>query len=295
MASSGYVSITRIWQSGDTVTLSLPKSLHLEPTADNPQVSAIMWGPLALAGEVGPRIGRTPENAQTTPRTEVPMLVTTSRQPSEFVTPLALAGDFRVTTVARRAGDGSSAGDVSLTPFYRTHRRRYSLYFDLLTPTEFEARVATLASLRAAAARLLASTIGLVQVGDTESERDRNYQSEPKDRVVGRAERRTNRAGTGWFSYDLPANATSPMALVVTHFVEPGLPAPLGNFDVMVDGTPIAHYAPNNSASGFTTRCTTCRSHSRRGKHGSRCDCSPRTADASCRCTRFEPLSGSAE
>ncbi|MBL0171035.1 MAG: glycoside hydrolase family 127 protein [Gemmatimonadaceae bacterium] len=251
VVSSGYVSITRTWKSGDTVSVTLPKSLHLEPTADNPQVTAIMWGPLALAGEVGSRIGRTPENAQTTPRTEVPMLVSSSRQPGDFVVPAARSGDFRITGAPRRATDGAVAGDIALTPFYRTHRRRYSLYYDLLTPAEFESRVGEMAAARAAAARLVASTVGLVQVGDVASERDRNYQSDPKDRVVGRAERRTNRAGTGWFSYDLPVSATAPMALVVTYFVEPGLPAPLGNFDVLVDGTSVGHYAPNQAASAF--------------------------------------------
>lgn len=250
-ASSSYVSITRTWKTGDTVTLSLPKSLRLEPTADNPQVTAIIWGPLALAGDVGPRGGRTPDNALTTPRLEVPALVSTTRQVSEFVVPAAQPGDFRITGVTRKPSDKSAAGDVNLTPFYRTHRRRYSLYFDLYTPAEFDAHVASLSAAREAAARLEARTVGVVQVGDTASEKDRNYQSEPKDRAVARTERRTSRAGTGWFSYDMPADASAPMSLVLTHFVEPGLPAPSGAFEVLVDGTVVGRYTPNPSASAF--------------------------------------------
>jgi hypothetical protein len=30
-----------------------------------------------------------------------------------------------------------------------------------------------------------------------------------------------------------------------------GLPAPLGNFDILVDGTKVGHYEPNQTASGF--------------------------------------------
>jgi hypothetical protein len=41
------------------------------------------------------------------------------------------------------------------------------------------------------------------------------------------------------------------MAVIVTYFNEVGLPAPLGDFDVLIDGTKIAHYEPNQTASGF--------------------------------------------
>jgi hypothetical protein len=32
--------------------------------------------------------------------------------------------------------------DVPLAPFYRTHRRNYSVYFDILSPKDFEERAA---------------------------------------------------------------------------------------------------------------------------------------------------------
>jgi hypothetical protein len=41
------------------------------------------------------------------------------------------------------------------------------------------------------------------------------------------------------------------VALVVTHFVEPGLPPQLGPFDVLVDGTSVGPYVPNHGGSGF--------------------------------------------
>ena len=41
------------------------------------------------------------------------------------------------------------------------------------------------------------------------------------------------------------------MAVIVTYFNELGLPAPLGNFDILVDGTKVGHYEPNQTASGF--------------------------------------------
>ena len=41
------------------------------------------------------------------------------------------------------------------------------------------------------------------------------------------------------------------MAVVVTYFNESGLPAPLGDFDILVAGTKVGHYKPNQTASGF--------------------------------------------
>lgn len=245
---STYVELTRAWKSGDVVELALPKSLRLEPTPDNASVAAIMWGPLVLAGDHGPRReGRAMHYAVT-----VPVLVAAGRPVSEWVVPDgARVGDFRARGVAQVPGSSSAAGDVSLTPFHRTHRRTYSVYFDVLTPAELEQRAAALASERERVKRMEAATLGFVQPGEMQPERDCNYRSEPAERPVGRTEGRGNRAGAGWFSFDLPVDGSAPMALVVTYFNEPGLPPAGGTFDVLVDGTSVAHYARNVTASGF--------------------------------------------
>ena len=250
--NSTYVYVTRTWSSGDTVSLVLPKSLQLEPTHDNPQVTAIMWGPLALAADVGARQEEPWSEAPlVVPPTPVRMLVTPTREVADFVQPAARPGDFTVRQVVRIAGESAPAGELKLTPFYRTHRRRYSLYYDLLTPGEFDARVAELDAAKAAVARMDAATVGIVQFGDPKAEAAAGFRSEPADRAVGRTEGRTNRGGAGWFSVDVPVDGSAPMALVVTYFVERGLPAPIADFQVMVDGTSVARYVPNRTGSGF--------------------------------------------
>lgn len=248
---SSYVRITRRWASGDVVSLTLPKSLRLEPTADDPTVTAIMWGPLALAADNGPRRTDTDENSQMTPRVSVPMLVTDSRDPVAFLEPGSAAGDFRAARIARVAGAELASGDLQLAPFHRTHRTLYSLYFDLVTPAQFEERVSALRAAREAETRLEEATLGKVIVGDPASESATNYRSDPATRVVGRNEGRTQRSGTGWFSFDLPVHASQQTMLVVTYFVEPGLPAQLGPFDIMAGETVFAHYVPDHGRSGF--------------------------------------------
>jgi DUF1680 family protein len=73
---SSYVEIKRSWQSGDTVELTLPKSLRLEELPDNPRRAAILWGPLVLAGDLGaePR-GQGRRRSATVEQSGVPVLV----------------------------------------------------------------------------------------------------------------------------------------------------------------------------------------------------------------------------
>jgi DUF1680 family protein len=246
--SSSYVELKRTWKSGDTVVLTLPKSVRLEPTPDNKQVAAIMWGPLVLAGDLAPRReGRRGAAAEL----PIPVLVAADRPVSEWVVAGSRPGDFRAQQVARIPGQSSAPADVSLTPFYRTQQRTYSVYFDVLTPAEFDTRSAALAADRARMAKMEADTVGFVQPGEMQPERDYNYQSEPADRPVQRTDGRGNRGGPGWFSFDLPVDPSRSMAVVVTYLNELGLPPAAGNFQILVDGTAIARFEPNTTAIGF--------------------------------------------
>ena len=248
---SSYVALKRTWKDGDTIELSLPKSLRLEPTPDNRQVAAIMWGPLALAGDLGPRREGRGAGAPGA-AAPVPVLVTDNRPVTEWLVPVAARpGDFRAQQVARVPAQPGAPGDVSLTPFYRTHRRNYSVYFDVLTPAAFDARGAAIAAERERVRKLEAATVGFVQPGEMQPERDYNYQSDPQDRAVQRADGRANRAGTGWFSFDLPVDAETEMALVVTYQNPLGLTPVTGDFQILVDGTAIARFEPNTTAIGF--------------------------------------------
>ena len=246
--SSSYIELTRTWKSGDTVEISIPKSVWLEATPDNKQVAAIMWGPLVLAGDLGPRRdGR----ASATPAT-VPVLVAADKPLGEWiVADSSKLGNFKVQQVARYDAQQSVAADVQLTPFYRTHRRNYSVYFDVMTPTDFAARGAAMAAERERIVRMEAATTGFVQPGEMQPERDYNYQSEPADRAATRTNGRGNRGGTGWFSFDMPVDAAARMMLAVTYMNELGLGAANGDFDILVDGTSIAHFRPNVTPGSF--------------------------------------------
>ncbi|MBY0491604.1 MAG: glycoside hydrolase family 127 protein [Gemmatimonadaceae bacterium] len=253
--ASTYVRLTRTWRSGDTVSMQIPKTVTLEPTPDDPSVAAFLWGPLVLAADHGPRrTGRENNEANENAAQEFgslgAVMVSASRSPADLLAPVA-TGEFRTRGVMRVPGGSGSDADVTFRPFYRTHKRTYGIYQDVLTPQEFEARTVALARSKAAAEALERATISKVAFGDAAAEAALKYRSEPADRPVSRANRRTGRGGAGFFEYTMPSDATAALALVVTYFNDPGLPAPIGDFAIRVDGTQVVAPKPNPHASGF--------------------------------------------
>lgn len=242
---SSYVEIKRAWKTDDVVELTLPKSVRLQPTPDDMTVAAIMWGPLVLAGNWGPR-----REARGEPKMVVPAIVT-GRAVAAWVAPARSPGDFRAVQVARAfAAPTAAPADIALTPFYRTHGRTYSIYFDVLTPAQFDSRVAALAAAAEVERRIEAATIAFVQPGDAMAEQQFNYRSDPPNRPSTRTGPRTARGGAGWFSYDLPIEANRDNALVVTYYNDLGLPV-MTSFEIAVDGTSIGTYVPNHTANGY--------------------------------------------
>ncbi|MFN0124665.1 MAG: glycoside hydrolase family 127 protein, partial [Blastocatellia bacterium] len=202
-APGTYIERKRKWKSGDTVTLALVKTLRLEPLPDNPGITAIMWGPIVLAGDLGPererRRGTSGQAGAQQPVAQmikIPSLVAAERTPAAWIKAIAdKPGAFRT------AGAGRDS-DVDLVPFYRLHRRTYSVYFDLFTPAEWEKKAATLLAEQERQRQLEAATIAYVEAGEVYFERDFNQQGEETQPL--RNQGRPGRSARKWFSYDIP-------------------------------------------------------------------------------------------
>jgi hypothetical protein len=219
-----YIELKRRWKSGDTVAVSLPKTLRLEPLPDNQRVAAIMWGPLVLAGDLGPEPERG-RGGRSGPRQSVPMFVAAELDVADWLKPVAgKPGSFRTDGVGRDR-------DVDLMPFYRLHRRTYSVYWDLFTPPEWEKKAVEIAAERERQRKLEAATVAYAQPGEMQPERDFNQQGEGTTpaRMFGRAGRR----GSKWFSFDLPVDPAHPMTLVVTYHGEERAKR---TFEILVEG-----------------------------------------------------------
>ncbi len=220
-----YVELNRTWRNGDTVALVLPKRLHEEPLPDNPRRVALMWGPLVLAGDLGPENRRGGYGRRGEQPKDVPVFVAAEEPVADWLKPVSgQPGVFRT------AGVGQPT-DVMFKPFYQLPERTYGIYWDLFTPAEWERKSAEISAERERQHQLELATVAFVQPGEMQMERDFNEQGEQSwpDRIMGRPARR----GRDWFSFDLPVDSAHPLALVVTYYSDEWRRR---TFDILVDG-----------------------------------------------------------
>jgi hypothetical protein len=225
LGAGSFVEIRRTWKTGDTITLTLPKTLRLEPLPDNPRRVAILWGPLVLAGDLGPESERREPGAQAAPPPAAPVFIAAERPVGDWLKPVPdKAGCFRTERVGRDR-------EVDFVPFYRLHRRTYAVYWDLFTPAEWDKRAAEIAAQQEQQRKLEAATVGFAQPGEMQAERDARMEGEDTtpERLMGRPGRR----GRKWFSFELPVDPAHPMTLVVTYNHDEWQERA---FDILVDG-----------------------------------------------------------
>jgi DUF1680 family protein len=221
-AVNSYVEIARTWKAGDTVELVMPKTLRKEALPDNPERFAMMWGPLVLAGDLGPAL--TGEQARG-PRPEVPVLVAPEQPVANWLKPVeGKPGTFRTTGVGLKQ-------DIDFVPFYQLARKRYAVYWDMYTPAVWAKKEAEVRAAEEKQKKLDAATISFAQPGQMQAERDVNQQGE--DSAPVRVEGRFGRAATKWFSFDLPVTPSRAATLIVTYSNENRGPSACS---VLVDG-----------------------------------------------------------
>jgi uncharacterized protein len=99
-----YAVLTRSWTSGDVVTVRLPMQIALRSANDNPNVVAVTYGPVVLAGNYG-----------STPLSAPPALATSSITRTS-------TSDLAFTATA----NGST---VNVAPFYNAQGFNYTVYW----------------------------------------------------------------------------------------------------------------------------------------------------------------------
>ena len=239
-----YVEVKRTWHSGDVVEVALPKTLRLEPTTDMPNRVAIMWGPLVLAGDLGPEPphrGGDDGDGETSTHNPVivPVLVAANVPVENWVRPVAgEPGRFRTAGVGREPNAAGNAHEVDLVPFYQVHERTYSTYWDVLTPEEWTTQKTEYVHEVERQRKLEAATVAFVRPGELTTGQSLGYQS-GKDITPQHVLGRTGLAGRSWFSYDLPVETGHPMVVVATYYSADRRTSP-ASFDILVDGQRIA-------------------------------------------------------
>ncbi len=229
---SSYVPITRVWKSGDVVQIGLPMKLHQEAMPDDARRVAMLYGPLVLAGGLG---------SQEQPKPRIPVFVDDGKPLSQWLKPVA------GQALAFRSQGPGRPQDVSFIPFYQMHDERYSVYFDLFSPSAWQARQAQYRAEEAQLKALEARTVDFFQPGEMQPERDHNLQSEKSGAGEALGRKWRDASDGGWFAFDLQVLGDAPQDLVLTYWG-----GEVGNraFDVLIDGQKIAAQTLLNNQPG---------------------------------------------
>ncbi len=121
-APGSFIPLTRKWKNGDRIEVKIPFELRLESMPDDSLRVAVFYGPVVLAGELGPV-----EDPSALDPLYVPVLMTTDRNPADWIKPVENGiNTFRTDNTGRPR-------DVQLKPFYRTYDVRYSIFWDMFS------------------------------------------------------------------------------------------------------------------------------------------------------------------
>jgi len=130
-----YIEVNRKWQSGDVVEVRFPMQLRLVQTNDDPNVAAIAYGPVVLAGAMGTEgveksklfvRDQWREADFKVPDNLVSTIHTNREAISKWVRPVA--GNSPLTF---EVFNQSGSGNIKLIPYYQLHHQRYVLYWNL--------------------------------------------------------------------------------------------------------------------------------------------------------------------
>jgi DUF1680 family protein len=118
-----YLTLNRVWKSGDKIELSLPMSLHIESMPDDPTIQAVMYGPLLLAGRFDP-VSKEMLYGDYEPKPgdfKMVNIVADPRKPTAW-----LERDPKQPCAFRSLGQSQA---LTLVPLYQVIRERYAFYW----------------------------------------------------------------------------------------------------------------------------------------------------------------------
>ncbi len=129
-----YIQLERKWRKGDVIELTIPMSLRLVPVNDNPNVAAIAYGPVILAGAMGnegmTKLAPFAEDQDDLAKNPIP----------ENIKTILNTGGKRISDIVKQVPGKSPLTfevkdalqeKVTLLPYYQIHRERYVVYWKL--------------------------------------------------------------------------------------------------------------------------------------------------------------------
>jgi uncharacterized protein len=128
-----YITLSRQWKAGDKIDISYPMALHLKSTNDNPNMAAVLYGPIVLAGDMGTEGIESPApfandqqdfRKMPVPATIISELNASGKKINDWIAPVQNQPlVFKTKAVAAR--------EITLIPYYKINRERYVIYWNI--------------------------------------------------------------------------------------------------------------------------------------------------------------------
>ncbi|MBS1703199.1 MAG: glycoside hydrolase family 127 protein [Armatimonadetes bacterium] len=196
-SSNGFAIVKRQWRAGDKVQLTMPMSIAPLPTPGDSNRIAYTYGPLVLAGDLGP---------------------ITSPRPR---TPVMLDGDppiVKADSLLTFKTNGAQPQDVTLHPLIDLGDRRTATYFEHLTAQEWAQADQAYQTDANQQKELDSRTLDRVTLGDEKSEQAHKVGGQQTDTATIN-ERSFRRVLTeGFLDLELKSDPKLPLQIVVTYW-----------------------------------------------------------------------------
>ncbi|WP_420153631.1 beta-L-arabinofuranosidase domain-containing protein [Siphonobacter sp.] len=215
---AGYLVIDRTWKTGDVLELKLPTQLYSVAMPDNPDRKAYFYGPLILAGNLGPK--------EIDPAQGVPVFVSNDPNPNHWIKATGRPLEFQTTALGKE-------GTVTLQPFYALQDDHYSVYWDVFNSQTWKQQQKRYEEQRRQARELELRTVDNLRVGEMQPERDHDFSGDKLETGEShtRKFRVANEGGSFQFTMKVAPNAKN--TLIATYW---GMDNRGRQFDILVDG-----------------------------------------------------------
>lgn len=247
VAETGYYTIERTWNKGDTITVTLPMGLHTYTARDDIHKVSFMYGPIVLAGALGTDSFPTSDNVSDHTSLDnfgtidVPDIIVDDKNPETFIKVKDLSKlEFEMTS-----GDNK----ITLIPYFDLHHQRYSLYWMLYGKNEEIAK-------NEFANALEAATIDTVRPNEQQPEVDHALEKNNSDSgYFDTAARgwRDAKGADGYFSYEMNVDNTKEKLYAAVMYWGSDVTVTLGGvpyareFEILADDKLIGTQTLNNN------------------------------------------------
>jgi DUF1680 family protein len=200
---AGYIRLRRAWRAGDVLTLTLPRRLALEPTADDPRTVALLYGPMVLAADLGSASDKWSGPA--------PALV--------GVRPLERLHAIPNEPAAFATKNLARPSDLTLRPFTLQYERNTAVYFRCFDESEWAMEQARDKQEQARLQDLAARSADALDLGDTQPEREHRLEAKFSYPVVYRGRTGRDARAGGYFQFVFAAQP-GPLVLQASYWGE---------------------------------------------------------------------------